>query len=80
MIRIAGLPGNETETRKRTLVYILAGIVLGATAALAIAMAVVTLGHVPSESGGREMEVIFVWMPAGAILGVIAALILRFRR
>lgn len=80
MIRKARLPGTEKECRMRTVLYVLAGFVLGAAAALGLAIAVVTLGHVPSESGGREMEIVFVWMPTGAILGVFAALILRFRR
>ncbi len=64
----------------RTVLYMSAGFVLGAVAVLGLALATVTLGQIPSQSGGRETHIVFVWMPAGAILGLIAGLILWFRR
>ncbi len=64
----------------KTGLYLLSGLVLGAAAALVLSLAVVNLNAVPSQSGGREMEIIFAWMPIGAVLGLIAGLILRLRR
>ena len=64
----------------KTFLYALSGLLLGAGLALGVALLVVWMDHVPSNSGGREMEIIFVWMPLGSILGLIAGVILRIRR
>ncbi|MGV8985589.1 MAG: hypothetical protein ACOH2H_04805 [Cypionkella sp.] len=64
----------------KTLGYMLAGFVLGGICALGLAIAVVTFGHVPSESGGREMQIAFLWIPLGAMLGAITGLVARLRR
>lgn len=63
----------------RGLGFALAGLVLGGAAAVALAVLVAMVADISQAEGAYAMGVAFFWVPLGAVLGLIAGIVLARR-
>lgn len=55
--------------------WMLGGLVVGGAIAFAIGLLILTYANVSQAEGAAAMAVIFVFTPAGAVLGLIVGLV-----
>ncbi|MGQ0564498.1 MAG: hypothetical protein ACT4OK_05435 [Gemmobacter sp.] len=64
----------------RTFLWMLAGFLLGAGAAFGIGILLPEIVTVSQAEGAYMMGVMFFWVPAGAVAGMLAGLVARLVR
>lgn len=60
--------------------FALVGALLGGALAIGLAVAVAMIGDVSQAEGAYAMGVAFFWAPLGAVLGLVAGVVLGGRR